>query len=170
MRVFLLLVLGLVWVVETPAQALSLVSSNDVIPVVVFQEDCPLRVEAFFALKDVSGRISLEYSVRNIGIKPIKSYRIARWYSDNSGFREYGIMPPERLLKIGNSVSTVTGSYKSAIAASTKSTEKRIAFFLILEITFDDGTKFSQPEVFESLENHLKSFEIYYDTSQSKNK
>lgn len=150
---------------ENPA-VFYLVPKSEVLPVVVAQEDCPLTVESFLIVRNNQGMIQTEYKIRNNSTKDIESYRIARWYSDNTGFLEYGMMSKrEKLFRPQMSVDTSLA--KKIVTAATNGNKeaslKKIAFIMIVEINFKDGSSYDANSIFKSLNSHLKLFESTYD-------
>src|SRR3954451_21176440 len=86
------------------------IGRNIVFPVITYQRDCPLKIEKFLVVENNKGRYETEYAVRNIGRKSIKAYRIARWFSDDTGFLGYGPLPPgNKLIRPGSVVDTTRG-------------------------------------------------------------
>src|SRR4051795_9066471 len=88
------------------AQMAVKVPLNEVLPVVVVQEDCPLKVERFSVLSGSDKRFLMAYSVKNRSSKNVVSYRIMRSYDTGTGFFEYGAMPTNKILYIGQSAGT----------------------------------------------------------------
>lgn len=85
----------------------SVLPLTEVLPTIVYQEESPLRIERFVVAKSNAGRFSSFYTVRNIGKKEIRYYKIARLYSDNTGYIGDGIMPKSGRLKPQQSISTI---------------------------------------------------------------
>ena len=149
----------------------SLLPPTYVLPVVVAQADCPLVIEKFFPVKDSAGRVHTEYGVRNTGSKVIKSYRIARWYSDNTGFLQYGVMPSgSSSLKPNASIETSTGKRLRSLDSPKNNVKsmKKIAFAMIVEIEFADGSVFDAKDQFSALTTHLQLFEASYESNGRK--
>jgi hypothetical protein len=141
------------------------VSKQLVLPVAVVQNDCPLVVEQFFVVRDDKGKYQTEYKVRNNSSKAIRAYRIARLYSDNTGFMGYGAMPHAgRILKPKMSVDTFTSKRILAAPSGEKlDSLQRIVFFMVVDVEFEDGSVFDATPVFESFTKHLERFESTYD-------
>jgi hypothetical protein len=108
-----------------------------------------------------------EYKIRNNSAKNIESYRIARWYSDNTGFLQYGMLPNGGKL-FRPQMSVDTSFAKKIVTARTNDDNKeislkKIAFIMIVEINFQDGSRYDANAVFKSLSRHLELFESTYD-------
>jgi hypothetical protein len=134
-------------------------------PLVVYQEQSPLRVDRFLIVRDDDGELRTYYTVMNVGTKAIRNYRFARWYSNNAGFVGYGVMPVGGLLKTGESVSSMPGR---TVKFPTRDADTPIppivvfAFFMIVGVEFDDGSVLSFEEEFDALEAHIELFEGVY--------
>jgi len=129
-------------------------------------------VDNFVVEKDANGKIRTSYLVRNQGKKRITAYTVARWYSDNTGFLGAGLLPNGKTTigpgkTAGTLKSIETNNYDSSRNGNSSwvssSETKIIAFIMIVEITFDDGSRFSAKSLFDSLEKHLVRFERSYD-------
>lgn len=141
--------------------------------VIVAQPECPLRIEKAALLAHLNGTYEKVYVIHNIGNKPVKSYRIAIWNSDNTGDvtgwhvgegRNKLLMPGEKVSEGGNileDAKPITDEIRSRL--KLKPTMKRIVFFMIIEAEFSDGSKYDAKSLFESLEKHLEKFEFIYE-------
>jgi hypothetical protein len=150
---------------------LSPVSS--ILPVIVAQQNCPLKVEGVTVAKSENGRYEVLYQVRNVSDKVVKSYSITQLYSSGTGSLAVGIMPNGgRLLKPGET----TGGFRLPASESTKQSVggpvksdpdakiSRIVFVMIGEVLFETGEKYSDLDTFYKLTDHLKMFDpIYLD-------
>ena len=129
-----------------------------VMPVIVSQPNCPIQVEKFIVGKESSGKIKTFYKIYNTSEKAVKSYKIARWYSDNTGFIGYGalpidnamLMPKQKIETFSDRLLVYTNSDKK------QKKMKKIAFIMIIEVNFDDGSKYIDEESFLSLKTHLE--------------
>lgn len=148
---------------QKESDTFSKISSEEVMPVVVMQPDSPLLIESFSLGRNSSGKIQSFYQIRNRGLKPVKHYTIARWYSDNTGFTGNGEMPSDDLFDPGATTTNFHGVWKSEMDAKSMTSLQKIAFILVLEVVFSDGTKFDATKDFKALETHLKLFESKYD-------
>lgn len=152
---------------QTPStDTVSVVPMNEVLPVIVAQSNCPLIIERFIVVRHQDGTIRTEYRIRNKGKKVVKYYRIARWYSDNTGFVQYGAMPKQKPFRSNTFVDTL-GKNVLELSADQKEKNrpmKKIAFIMVLEIGFTDGSVFDANAAFGALTEHLQRFESIYDT------
>src|SRR5690606_7404237 len=82
-------------------------SSANILSTIVYQERSPLRFERFVVLTTASGRAESFYAARNIGDKAIRTYKVALWYIDNTGFVAEGLMPKDHVLRPGEGISSV---------------------------------------------------------------
>lgn len=140
--------------------------STEVLATIVYQQSSPLRIEQFVVVKTNSGKFDSFYTIRNIGDKPVRYYKVARWYSDNSGYVGDGIMPTNEVLRPKQSISTIPRQLmtpSSTIQSPVCSSLRRIAFIMVVEIGFADKTVLSFEKEFRELEAHLERFETIYD-------
>jgi hypothetical protein len=129
---------------------------------VLYQEGSPLKIESVQSVLEAK-RLNTYYSVRNTGLKPIKYYRIAHWFSDNTGYVLPGAMPSTDVLGPNATFSIRSKKIQAlAVPASTNS-YKIIGFSMIVEVGFVDGTSLSFENDFKELEAHLRLFESVYD-------
>lgn len=143
------------------------VSNQLVLPVVVVQNDSPLVVEQFFVVRDEERKFQTEYKLRNKSSKAIRAYRIAVWYSDNTGYLGYGIMPNGgRVLKAKTTIDTFTSKRILASDGGEKPDRflQKIVFFMVVDVEFEDGSVFDARSIFESLTKHLELYESAYDS------
>jgi len=135
-----------------------------VMPVIVSQPDCPIQIEKFIVGKDSSGRVRTFYKVHNNSEKTIKSYMIARWYSDNAGYIGYGEMPADNSLFMPKQkTGTITGKVFFKTNHNKKKKMEKIAFIMIIEVHFNNGTEYSDEQAFLSLQKHLNLFSSAYE-------
>lgn len=133
-----------------------------------YQPLSPLKIEKAQVFID-DGQSHLFYVVRNVSKKPVRGYTIARWYSDNTGSVTSGAMPGSRgSLMPGQQV--IFGEAPSH--GGSRSTARKIdvlALFMIVEVTFVDGTSYSDGERMAALEDHLRLFEPSYNKKNKEN-
>lgn len=144
----------------------SVLPLTEILPTIVYQEESPLRIERFVVARSNAGNFSSFYTVRNIGKKEIRYYKIARLYSDNTGYIGDGIMPKSGRLKPQQSISTIPKMRLTADASSQsslKSQLKKIIFIMVVEIGFSDKTVLSFEKELAGLQSHLERFETIYD-------
>lgn len=141
------------------------ISPNEILPVIVFQQDSPIKIDNFFVTKDACKLIETDYQVSNISDKSVTSYQIARWYSDNTGYIGEGVMPENGIaLKPQQSIKTYSGTSEQTKYSGSNSKElKLIVFIMVTEVTFSDGSKYEAKEAFIKLRRHLLLFETTYD-------
>jgi hypothetical protein len=141
------------------------ISPNEILPVIVFQQDSPIKIDNFFVTKDACKLIKTDYQVSNISDKSVASYQIARWYSDNTGYIGEGIMPESgNALNPKQSIKTYSGNSEETKYSGSNSKElKLIIFIMVTEVTFSDGSKYEAKDVFLKLRKHLLMFETIYD-------
>jgi hypothetical protein len=141
-----------------------------IMPVIVSQPDCPLKVEYAIVAKQTTGN-SVFYKVKNVGNKKVHDYTVATWFSDNTGNVLTGIMPNgSNLIKPGQTVNGIPDSLlvsdqnrKTGEVEKTGKGLKVIVFVMIVEIEFSDGSQYSAVGTRNALEEHLKMFEYTYD-------
>jgi hypothetical protein len=141
--------------------------------VIVPQSDCPLKIEKAHLLKFLDGRYNKFYQLRNIGNKPISSYTVAIWNSDNTGdIINWRINKNERLLMPNQTFPTVKKESTITIVPLSdelrdklelQSPMKKVLYFMVLEVEFSDKTKYEAKQLLDSLEKHLRNFEMLYE-------
>ena len=99
------------------------------------------------------------YEISNKSNKPIESYRIARWYSDGAGFEGFGTLPDnDSFLMPNEKVGTIPNNIKVENKEEKNESPKTVAFIMVVEVTFADGSKYRADKNFDSLEQILQSF------------
>ncbi len=140
--------------------------AESILPTIIVQNDSPLKVESFGVEYGDYGEIQTYYSVRNVSDKPVAAYRVARWFSNNSGFVGPGTLPDKaKFLRPGE----VAGRSRTEPTISSRqlqeTSKKEIKFFvfiLIVEVDFADGTRYTAEPLFHAMEKHLELFEWVY--------
>jgi len=173
--IFPLLILVLVLEVCSNAQEVRRLAqvpkpnTQNILPVVIYQPNCPIRIEAVSTVLNEKGQIEVLYRIRNISGKDIKDYSIARWFSSNTGTLSPGVMPGDQgLLKVGEAVGTLqasAGAARDALASNSigsTRTLSRLVFVMIGEVVFANGDTYSDLNTFDSLRSHLELFETDY--------
>lgn len=150
-----------------------LVPQEVALKVIVAQPDCPLIFERVYVLKYLDGRFDASYQLRNIGNKPISTYTVAIWNSDNTGdLIKWHVNEEEGLLMPGQSAPSLRQDSGITIVPLSKELQnsldlhspmKGVVFFMIVEVEFSDGTRYDAHNVFETLKEHLKYFEGIYE-------
>jgi hypothetical protein len=141
---------------------------KNVMTVIVTQPNCPLKVEDAITAKLPNGEEGILYKVKNTGEKKIRSYTVAKWLSDNTGNVSSGVISNKIKLLNKNDITGTMLNYSISsdqLSQDNKNVNeiKRIAFVMIVEIGFADGSKFDATATLNSLEKHLKLFELTYD-------
>jgi hypothetical protein len=140
---------------------------NEVMPVVVFQPNSPFEITRFSVVKDSTGQYQTTYRLRNSSSKSIESYRIARLFSDRNGFLQYGVKPDNAKPFIAGSVVDSLGKDDKIVPSKDSSSVapymKRIAFFMIVEVRYSDGSVFNAMPAYDSLMQHLDLFVPIYE-------
>jgi hypothetical protein len=148
--------------------------ASDVITVVVSQPTCPLKIDEAYVVRRSDGKYAFVYRVQNTGKKAIKDFSLARLYSNNTGFVGQGDMKGS--LRTGDFAGSYIflNSHERKILKNPPNPKTplqppviRIAFFMITEIWFTDGSRFDETERFRALEKHLELFEPSYDKSHA---
>ncbi len=151
--------------------AYTVIPLNEVLPVIVFQDDSPIKIEKYIVAQNKNGAIETFYTARNTSSKTVKQYTIARWFSDNTGFVGQGILQKGENYLLPNTFveNTPANLIKNTDIEVIKPDKKlkKIAFVMVIEVVFSDGTKFDAKKIFNSLEDHLKMFETKYDSTKN---
>jgi hypothetical protein len=146
----------------------------DVYPIFILsQPDCSLKIEAASLLRQLDGTFMEVYRIRNIGRKPIRSYTIAIWNSDNTGHEiTWHINPDEGALRPGKTHSRFPNDAKSRFVPLNDELRqrlglvpppKKLVFFFIVCVENVDGTSEDYRHIFASLKNHLSQFIKVYE-------
>jgi hypothetical protein len=161
---------------EANKERIVIVPPSYVLPTVVSQADCPVQIERAVVVKHLTGKVDTLYLVRNTGTKPIRTYTIARWYSDGTGVARRGVMPPEgEFLQPGQTAGSfeahteivpLTASLSKSLKLD-KQPMQSIVFFLIVDVEFSDGTRYDAGKMFDALEGHLKKLAPAYEVKSN---
>jgi len=118
------------------------------------------------------------YQLRNTGNKPISSYTIAIWNSDNTGNlikwhlnEDQGLFMPGQRSSSGHQdsgLAIVPLSKELKDSLSLRPPMRGVIFFMILDIEFSDGTRYDAKNILDSLKDHLKHFEPPYEKGINK--
>ena len=166
---FLVVLMVTICSVDVFAQDSStFVLDNELLVTIIPDIDCPLKIEDAVSVKLDSGRGDILYKVKNSGNKAIKNYTIIKWYSDNTGTITTGVMPSNGKAIEPNGFSgtipnepLIVGTDSKKEIKQTGKNIKMIAFVMIAEITFANGSKYSN-KILNSLEKHLSKIEKFY--------
>ena len=138
---------------------------------IIYQPDCPLKIERASLLQRLDGRRLSIYDVQNLGTKTITSFSVAVWNSNNTGdLIPWSAKVPSAVLASGQRLesSQVSGIQIVPLTATIRAHFKfegdlrGIVFFLVTEVEFSGGSKYNGMAALDSLENHLKLFETKY--------
>lgn len=147
-----------------------------VLPVVVSQPECPLKIEDVKLLRYFTpgtysgGGPGASYRLRNAGRKRIVAYTIATWYSNNSGtIVDWHATEQEqpllrgRFQKESNDLRIVPLTDDLRAKLDLQPPMLMIRFFMIVELTFSDGTKYDAKKTFAAFQDHLENFKPIYE-------
>ena len=134
------------------------------IPILVLQQDCPVKIEKaeFFLTESGSGNL-ISYEIRSVSPKSIKSIEIAA-YSASGGGSGWGVrFEDNNLLTNNQSLKSLTNTKYEIISSSEKSkdfllSEPKIKTYwivLVEEVIFSDGTTFNAKNLSNSLQKFL---------------
>jgi hypothetical protein len=142
------------------AQNAKKVSVNEILPVIVVQGDCPLKIESFAVVLDVDNRYRAVYRVKNYSAKNVTSYRIGQMFDVGTGYIEFGVMPKNRILKSGHSTGTFdTANYLGGNAVYNGKL-KAVAFLMIVSVYFDDGTSYTAEKTFDAIDERVMEYRV----------
>lgn len=147
-------------VVAVNAQKATRVPVDEVLPMMAAQDDSPLTIERFAVVIGPNAQYDWIYRVRNVSSKSVKSYRLAHFFDNGSGFMGYGVMPPNKLLLAGESTGTFDSIEYSKEVRKHTGPLRLIALAMIVEVTFEDGTMFSATKLYDSFKNRLINYGI----------
>jgi hypothetical protein len=136
------------------------ISDNEVLPMIAVQDDCPLRVERFAVIADSDNKFVMVYSVKNISPKNVVSYRILRTYDTGTGFLEFGAMPLTKVLRPGRTFGTMDKMKIRDEKPAFTGELKALAFIMVVEVTFEDGTTFSAKNLLDAFDDRLKKYGV----------
>jgi hypothetical protein len=145
--------------------------ATDVVTFVVSQPGCPLKIDEAYVVRRSDGKYGFIYRVQNVGKKVIKDFGLARMYSDNTGFVGQGEMRGKlRTGEFAGSYILLSPNERQILKKTSSQKEAvkpvaRIAFLMITEIWFTDGSHFDDTDRFRALEKHLELFESAYGKS-----
>ncbi len=140
--------------------------TEDNIPVLVLQQDCPVKIEKaeFFLTESGSGNI-IGYEIRNVSSKTIKSVEITAYSAVGGGSGWSLRFEDSNLFTNNQSIKSLTNTEYEVISSSKKPknfllNETRIKTYwivLVEEVIFSDGTKFNAKNLSNSLQEFLVS-------------
>lgn len=166
---------------ETRSKVKAVVIPSDIyFPTIVSQPDCPLKIEKAFVGKLLDGTEEKFFQARNMGNKAVVSFQVYIMGSNGSGStsiypyrRNLPSVLPGAVASPGlkeNSVEFVplTEELRQNLRLTGKM--RVIAFFMILEVEFDDGSRYDATKLRDSLEEHLRMFEDNYEKARLPNR
>ena len=140
---------------------------------VVAQPDCPVKIERALVAKMLDGSQKGFFQARNTGNKPIVFFQVAMWHSDNSGLNAIwpyrrtqsvvlpGELAPSEMNDGSIEFVPLTENLKDKLGLTGKM--RRIVFFMVFKIEFQDGSVYDATPLLNSLEQHLTMFEEKYE-------
>lgn len=170
-KIAFLMFIAFVSVTAQAQEKLLSVDQGDLLVVIVPQHKSPLKIDDAIGARTPDDRAALLYQVRNVGSKPVKTYTLGIWFSDNKDpVITTGVMPKDGQLFQPNSICSSLGRLKretqsGPLQLSTNPRARLIAFVTISEIIFDDGTRYSSPETFRSIGTHVSRIEYIYGSN-----
>lgn len=150
-----------------------IIPSEIYMPTIVAQGECPLKIEKAIVAKMLAGSQRAYFQARNTGPKPIVFFQVAIWHSDNSGInaiwpykRTQSVVLPGELAPSEMNDGSVefvplTDNLKRKLGLTGKM--KKIVFFMVFKIEFQDGSIFDAMPLLNALEQHLTMFEERYE-------
>jgi len=147
------------------------VPREQVLVVLVYQPNCPLRIEEASCLFRIDKRKTIiRYRVRNVSSKPISDFTVTSWDLDGGG----GTLPvlmtgSEGLLRPGQSLDSLDSANSEVLSMTIELREQvmqnaraifegkmRHSYFLIVDqVGFADGSMYKDQRVSQSLSDHL---------------
>jgi hypothetical protein len=135
------------------------------LPAVIYQPDCPLRLENYFFINSVEGGgESANYQFRNISAKPIQSYTIA-WLTTAGpgGDLSFAAKTPAERINPGGTLPNIEGS--GVLVPLTDEIRKKLKMdgpmmavvcLMVVRVEFDDGTVYSDESTYKALETYFE--------------
>jgi hypothetical protein len=138
--------------------------SAEAVPVLIMQQDAPLKIEKaeFLLLESDSGNL-LAYSIRNVSSKPIKSFEISAvslrgGASSWSGVLkdQHLLMPDRALYSLENTTYEIVPNVEKPASASHPTETKAVWIVMVERVVFADGTCYDAKGVSNSLQEFLE--------------
>lgn len=136
----------------------------EVVPVLVMQQDCPLRIEsAEFLLRENAPGSLISYRVRNISSKSVRSLVVSSVSIGGGGSTWSLTLDDQRLLAPKRTLSSLRNSDYEVIPFGEKSAEspnssallKAVWIVMVEEVVFADGSRFNAKNLSKSLQTFL---------------
>jgi hypothetical protein len=124
---------------------------RDVLSMIVAQPDSPIRIDNFGV--DNTGAGKDTYSLTNTSNKSIRSYRIARYFDDGTGFLGRGALPSSGVLLPGRSASQKRN--ESTVQSRAIKRIGNVAWIMVVDVEFADGTAYSDEKRFNILVDYF---------------
>src|ERR1044072_8520659 len=149
------------------------IPSEIYMPTIVAQPECPLKIKKAVVAKMLDGTRRDFFLARNIGNKPILFFQVAAWYSDNTGLNAIwpykrtqtsvspGAVAPSELNDGSIEFIPLTEPLRKNLRLDGKM--RRIVFFMVFRVEFDDGSVYDATPLLRSLKEHLTMFEEQYE-------
>jgi hypothetical protein len=145
---------------------LSLPPAQNMLLLVASQPDCPLLIEESKLLVDLSNaseKPRFEYKVRSTSNKPIRSYKIAAWWHNQTG-GTLGGKPLDKLIQRGEVIQNYDKDYQ-VVPLSDDLKERLgprmrgLVVLMVYQVSFQDGTEYNGEPLAHSM---LQFFEDYF--------
>lgn len=141
------------------------VPREHILPVVVYQPDCPLRVEGTLSyIVSLEGGAGLDYKLRHTGTKPIQAYTIA-WLTFAGRGEELSFTAKTEMDRIKPGEVIPRERRSADFVPLTDDLRKKfkidrslysVVYLMVVRIEFDDGTIYSDEEAYKNLIAHLE--------------
>jgi hypothetical protein len=131
---------------------------------VASQPDSPLVFENVKALACYGRHGITSYQLRNRGTKPIKSFTIAGWSSEATGFKwGWGASTPEEMLMPGQlapikekPIEIVPLTVETRRELNLNGSLEGVMILMVVKVEFTDGTSYTAESASKALENYFE--------------
>ncbi len=142
------------------------VPRTSVLPIMVYQPDCPLRLEGFSFISSIKGGTGAEtFRFRNIGTKPIQSYTIATLnISGTPSELNFVAKTPAERIHPGETFPNIKGN--AELIPLTEEIRKKlnldgpmlgVVCLMVVRVELDDGTVYSDESAYKALQAYLQN-------------
>lgn len=145
-----------------PKEQFFRVPSSVILPVVTYQQDCPIEFLKPSILYHVGGGGLESFQIRNRGTKPIRAYTIAtvtsagsgaKWRFEASGPSEL-LMPAElRAISQEKSMDVVPLTNVMRDEYKLRGPMKGITVFIVVRVEYGDGSVYDNEPEYKELED-----------------
>jgi hypothetical protein len=142
------------------------VPSENLLLVIAYQPDCPLQFESVKMLASADGGGGPTFQLRNRGTKPLRSVNYAWWTSAGSGSTgSWPVRLTREVVNPGQLVPLADDS-ETEIVPLTKELRdklnlqgpmKAVVVFMVVNVTFADGTTYSDEHTFQALRAYFNN-------------